>query len=159
AAQVGERAHLLADVHGVGQRLLLAPAEQLRRAVALPLEELDVDLAAVELEMGVEVLRQGDDRVLDRFLRRDNRLAGQLGEDLTRRRTLELSYRDRDVRPGHALERGATVVAAEGQARWRVRIAGHLLRSVLAGLHAPDRSCIARCARASGSRSRGTGLT
>ena len=53
--ELGERVQLLGRRHGVGVGLLLAAAEQLVGDGALAVEELDVELAAVELEVGVEV--------------------------------------------------------------------------------------------------------
>ncbi len=57
AVELGEGVQGLGCGHRVGVCLLLAAAEQLVGDGALAVEELDVELAAVELEVVVEVGR------------------------------------------------------------------------------------------------------
>ena len=127
AADVGEGADLLPRLHRVGERLLAPAAEQLRRADALPVEELDADAPAVELEALVEVVGVGEDGVLERLGRLAHALAAEVREDLRRRRPLELADGDDDLLGRDAGARLPAVVAGEGDARRRVRVAGHLL--------------------------------
>ena len=58
AVELGEGVLRLGRSHRVGLGLLLAAPEQLVGDGALAVEELDVELAAVELEVVVEICRQ-----------------------------------------------------------------------------------------------------
>src|SRR5581483_6443119 len=131
-ADVGEGAHALGDVDGVGLGGRLASVRQLLADLALAVVLLQDDLAPVELELGVEVGGQVVQRAGDRVGG-----VGEAGRVVLARDLLDglLDARgvvsgdpvgDGDGRSGHAFTGAPAVVARERQAWRRVGVAGHL---------------------------------
>ncbi len=137
---VGEDVELLGRLDGVRVRGLLAGADDLveDRALALPLHQFD--LAAVELEVALEVGDQVLDRAPEVLLRRLRDGVGLVAGQVTDRGLEVLDVLDRDAEAdpdlvlGDAAVGGAAVVLAgrPGDARRGVRVAGNLHLAVRA---------------------------
>src|SRR5581483_8464620 len=102
-------------------------AEQLGGVRADAVVEVEDQLAPVELVVGVEVLGERGDGALDVVGGVGQRRAGQRGEGLLEAFLVQHPVGDVDLGRGHAVVRRAPVVAGELHARWRVRVAGHLV--------------------------------
>ena len=137
---VGKDVELLGRLDGVRVRRLLAGADDLieDRTLALPLHQLD--LAAVELEVALEVGDQVLDRAPEVLLRRLRDGVGLVAGQVADRGLEVLDVLDRDTEAdpdlvlGDAAIGGAAVVLAgrPGDARRGVRVAGNLRLAVRA---------------------------
>ena len=156
ARQVGEVAHRLHGV-GVGLGLVHALTEQLVRRRAHAFVEVDADLAAVQLEVLVEVLGERAHRVLHGLRGVDEVGAGQRGQRLLETLLVQDAKRDLDGVGGDPRRRCAAVVAAECDARRRVRIAGDLISAVSARGARRDSTCPAVRAAPCGGTADGRG--
>src|SRR6266542_3872489 len=108
-----------------------ASSEPLGGSGALAVEQVDLELEAVELEAGVEVVDEPVERAPRLFGRRGDLAARELGDGVEEALGVgENARADRDSVGGHALGGGAAVVTREVDARRRVGIAWHLRRAV-----------------------------
>ncbi len=138
-AGVGEDVELLGRLDGVGIRRLLPAADDLLGRQAAPLPQDGFDLAAVELERGVEVVEEAEGGALEVLPRLVDAV---VGEELVHLAEVDGVGREAEADPdgllGDAPGSGAAVVAGEGEARRRVRVLGDLPGTIGTGRHGAE---------------------